>query len=179
MKKILIINSNYYGDISKKLLLNAKKKLKKKVKISVLEVPGVYEIPIAIRKNINKYDGFIALGCVIKGQTPHFDLICSSLFNSILNLSINFNKIKICDELYTFSFTEVMEFIRTIDNIYSNVVLVGHNPAYTEISNYFSENKILNLPTARWFCLKFDTDSWSEIIGLKPTYYINNINSES
>jgi len=57
--------------------------------------------------------------------------------------------------------------------------LVGHNPAYTEISNYFSENKILNLPTARWFCLKFDTDSWSEIIGLKPTYYINNINSES
>ena len=92
MKKILIINSNYYGDISKKLLLNAKKKLKKKVKISVLEVPGVYEIPIAIRKNINKYDGFIALGCVIKGQTPHFDLICSSLFNSILNLSITFNK---------------------------------------------------------------------------------------
>ena len=69
-----------------------KKKLKKKVKISVLEVPGVYEIPIAIRKNINKYDGFIALGCVIKGQTPHFDLICSSLFNSILNLSITFNK---------------------------------------------------------------------------------------
>jgi phosphohistidine phosphatase SixA len=57
--------------------------------------------------------------------------------------------------------------------------LVGHNPAYTEISNYFSENKILNLPTARWFCLNFDTDSWSEIIGLKPTYYINNINSES
>ena len=92
MKKILIINANYYGDISKKLLLNAKKKLKKKVKISVLEVPGVYEIPIAIRKNINKYDGFIALGCVIKGQTPHFDLICSSLFNSILNLSITFNK---------------------------------------------------------------------------------------
>ncbi len=92
MKKILIINSNYYGEISKKLLLNAKKKLKKKVKISVLEVPGVYEIPIAIRKNINKYDGFIALGCVIKGQTPHFDLICSSLFNSILNLSITFNK---------------------------------------------------------------------------------------
>ena len=92
MKKILIINANYYSDISKKLLLNAKKKLKKKVKISVLEVPGVYEIPIAIRKNINKYDGFIALGCVIKGQTPHFDLICSSLFNSILNLSITFNK---------------------------------------------------------------------------------------
>ena len=69
--------------------------------------------------------------------------------------------------------------IKQIDDKYSNILLVGHNPAYTEISNYFSENKILNLPTARWFCLKFDTDSWSEIIGLKPTYYINNINSES
>ena len=43
-------------------------------------------------KNIKKYDGFVALGCVIKGQTPHFDLICYSTFNSILNLSINFNK---------------------------------------------------------------------------------------
>ena len=45
-----------------------------------------------IRKNINKFDGFIALGCVIKGQTPHFDLLCHSLFNTILNLSIKYNK---------------------------------------------------------------------------------------
>ena len=58
----------------------------------VIDVPGIYEIPIAIRKNIKKYDGFIALGCVIKGQTQHFDLICNSTFNSILNLAINFNK---------------------------------------------------------------------------------------
>ena len=93
MKKILIINSNYYNDISKNLVLNAKKRLKnKKFKISILDVPGIFEIPIAIRKNINKFDGFIALGCVIKGQTPHFDLICSSTFNSILSLSVNFNK---------------------------------------------------------------------------------------
>ena len=101
-----------------------------------------------------------------------------ALYTSILlskNLSINYNKIKICDELYTFSFTEVMKFIKNIDNIYSNVVLVGHNPAYTEISNYFSENKILNLPTARWFCLKFNTDSWSKVIELKPIYYLNNL----
>ena len=43
-------------------------------------------------RNINKFDGFIALGCIIKGQTPHFDLLCSSLFNSILSLSIKYNK---------------------------------------------------------------------------------------
>ena len=93
MKKILIVSANYYKEISKNLVSNAKKKLlNKKIKVSLLNVPGVYEIPIAIRKNINKYNGFIALGCVIKGQTPHFDLICSSTFNSILNLSITYNK---------------------------------------------------------------------------------------
>ena len=47
---------------------------------------------ISIRKNIKKFDGFVALGCVIKGQTPHFDLICYSTFNSILSLSTNYNK---------------------------------------------------------------------------------------
>ena len=93
MKKILIINANYYKKISKNLVLNASKKLiKEKFNLKILDVPGIYEIPIAIRKNIYKFDGFVALGCVIKGQTPHFDLICSSTFNAILSLSINFNK---------------------------------------------------------------------------------------
>ena len=91
MKKILIVNANYYKNISKKLVLSSKK-LNNKVKVNIINVPGIYEIPIAIRKNIKKFDGFIALGCVIKGQTPHFDLISYSTFNSILNLSINFNK---------------------------------------------------------------------------------------
>ena len=93
MKKILIVNSNYYKNISKNLVFFAKKKLiKEKFKVEILEVPGVYEIPIAIRKNVRKYDGFVALGCVIKGQTPHFDLICASSFNAIMSLSINFKK---------------------------------------------------------------------------------------
>ena len=92
MKKILIVNANYYKNISKKLIISSKKKLNKSVKINIINVPGIFEIPIAIRKNIKKFDGFVALGCVIKGQTPHFDLICYSTFNSILSLSINYNK---------------------------------------------------------------------------------------
>ena len=92
MKKILIVNANYYKNISKKLILSTKEKLNTNFKLNIINVPGIYEIPIAIRKNIKKYDGFVALGCVIKGQTPHFDLICFSTFNSIINLSINFNK---------------------------------------------------------------------------------------
>ena len=93
MKKILIVNSNYYQEISKDLVFNAKKKLlNHKLKVSILDIPGAFEIPISIRKNIDKFDGFVALGCVIKGQTPHFDLLCSSLFNSILSISIKYNK---------------------------------------------------------------------------------------
>ena len=93
MKKILIINSNYYKEVSKNLITVAKKKLiNANYEVSIIDVPGVYEIPIAISKNIKIFDGFVALGCVIKGQTPHFNLICSSTFSALLNLSINFNK---------------------------------------------------------------------------------------
>ena len=93
MKKILIVNSNYYKEISNNLVLITKKELLKvKFKVSVINIPGAFEIPVVIRRNINKFEGFVALGCVIKGQTPHFDLLCASLFNSILSLSIEYNK---------------------------------------------------------------------------------------
>ena len=93
MKKILIVNSNYYKEISNNLVLITKKELLKvKFKVSVINIPGAFEIPVVISRNINKFEGFVALGCVIKGQTPHFDLLCASLFNSILSLSIKYSK---------------------------------------------------------------------------------------
>ena len=93
MKKILIINANYYKKISTRLTNKAVDVLKKnKINSSVIYVPGVLEIPIVARRNIKKYDAFIALGCVIKGETPHFDLICRSTFDAIIKISIDFNK---------------------------------------------------------------------------------------
>ena len=93
MKKILIINANYYKDVTNKLVVSSKNILKKKdLRISIMTVPGVFEIPIALRKNINKFDAFLVLGCVIKGKTPHFNFICKSAFDAILNLSIAYNK---------------------------------------------------------------------------------------
>jgi len=93
MKKILIVNANYYGKITKNLLINTKKILQKKsFKLSVIDVPGVLEIPFTISKYIKKFDAFVVLGCVIKGETPHFDLICKSTFDSLSNISINFKK---------------------------------------------------------------------------------------
>ena len=90
-------------------------------------------------------------------------------------LDIDLGKVVICNELYTFNMMEVFDFIRQIDNKFSNVLLIGHNPAFTEISNYFSENKILNLPTAKWFSLKFKSDNWTDIIDLKPISYLSNL----
>tara|TARA_B100002052_G_C15641354_1_gene488556 strand:- start:272 stop:691 length:420 start_codon:yes stop_codon:yes gene_type:complete len=93
MKKILIVNASYYQDITNELVKSSSVILKRnKYIISILTVPGVFEIPVAIKKNIKKFDAFIALGCVIKGKTPHFDLICKSSFEAIMNLSISSSK---------------------------------------------------------------------------------------
>ena len=91
MKKILIVLADYYVDISSSLLNSAKNNLNN-FSIKVIKVPGVFEIPVTISKNINKYDAFVALGCVIKGETPHFDFISSASTQAIMNLSINSKK---------------------------------------------------------------------------------------
>ena len=90
--KVLIIQANYYKDISTALLKSAKNELKNFAKISIISVPGVFEIPVVISKNLKKYDGFVALGCVIKGQTPHFDFISKSTTDAIMNISVESKK---------------------------------------------------------------------------------------
>tara|TARA_Y100001970_G_scaffold246449_1_gene314389 strand:+ start:280 stop:660 length:381 start_codon:yes stop_codon:yes gene_type:complete len=91
MKKVLIVVADYYEEISSSLLESAKKSLKK-FSIKIIKVPGVFEIPVTISKNIKKHDGFIALGCVIRGETPHFDFISSATTQGIMNLSIDNKK---------------------------------------------------------------------------------------
>ena len=91
MKKILIVLADYYEDISLSLLKNAKKNLSN-FSVEIIKVPGVFEIPITISKNIKKFDGFIALGCVIKGETPHFDFISSAATQAIMKLSVDNKK---------------------------------------------------------------------------------------
>jgi len=91
-KKILIVNANYYTDISNGLLSSALRLISKFSKYKIINVPGVFEIPVTISKNLRKFDGFIALGCVIKGQTPHFDFISQASTTAIMNLSIESKK---------------------------------------------------------------------------------------
>ena len=63
-QKYLIVIADYYKDISKGLLKSAYDILPKSASIKTIKVPGVFEIPVTISKNIKKYDGFLALGCV-------------------------------------------------------------------------------------------------------------------
>ncbi|MBD1161254.1 6,7-dimethyl-8-ribityllumazine synthase [Pelagibacterales bacterium SAG-MED15] len=90
--KILIVIANYYKEISKKLLSSALDQFKNDSKVKIIEVPGVFEIPVTIMKNIKKYDGVVALGCVIKGETPHFDFISSSTTDAIMKISVDTKK---------------------------------------------------------------------------------------
>ena len=92
-KKVLIICANYYKDHSTILKLNAEKFLyNSKIKTKCIYVPGIFEIPVVIARNIKKFDGFVALGCVIKGQTPHFDFISQASTDAIMKLSIENKK---------------------------------------------------------------------------------------
>ena len=91
-KKILIVVASYYENISSSLLKSAKNKIKNKCNIVVIRVPGAFEIPVTIAKHLKKFHGFIALGCVIKGQTPHFDFISKSTTDALMTLSITSKK---------------------------------------------------------------------------------------
>jgi 6,7-dimethyl-8-ribityllumazine synthase len=98
--KICIIEANYYKNISKNLFLGAKSELDKYIKRNTKNkliyekviVPGVFEIPFVISSKIKKFDAFIALACVIKGETPHFDFISNAANNGIMNISIQYKK---------------------------------------------------------------------------------------
>ena len=89
-KKILIVSSNYYTEISNNLEQGACNLLNEKnFKYEIIHAPGCFEIPYLIKKNINKFDGFIALGCVIKGETYHFEVIVNETSKKVMDLSVD------------------------------------------------------------------------------------------
>ena len=92
-KKILIVSANYYKDISDSLNLGASNYLEKQnMNFDIINSPGSFEIPYIINKNLKSYDGFIALGCIIRGETYHFELISNECARMIMDLSVSSNK---------------------------------------------------------------------------------------
>jgi len=85
--KILIVGSRYNNTVE--LYNSAIDTLKKKnINFEFIEVNGAFEIPVVLARNINKFDGFIALGIIIKGETPNFDFISQAITNGLIELSI-------------------------------------------------------------------------------------------
>jgi 6,7-dimethyl-8-ribityllumazine synthase len=93
-KKILLISSSFYKDLEKNLLTGALKEIDKKLfDVNHSSVSGAYEIPqlLNILLKDKKYAFCIALGCIIKGETPHFDIISQSVSDKLLEISIKYN----------------------------------------------------------------------------------------
>ena len=97
-KKILLVCSPYYKDISNNLLIGASELLKSKdVSYEILNVPGSLEIAPAIKLISNKskkkplFDGFVALGCIIRGETYHFEIVANESSRALTYLSINYS----------------------------------------------------------------------------------------
>ena len=102
MPHIMIVVSPYYKDVADNLLQGAKEALdNRNATYEVFEVSGALEIPLAIKygclrnqsKNSShlKFDGYIALGCIIRGETSHYDIVCNESARGLLNLSLEYN----------------------------------------------------------------------------------------
>ena len=88
--KILIVSANYYKEISKNLELGAINTLKENgYEYEIINAPGCFEIPYLIKKNIDNFNGFISLGCIIKGDTYHFEIIANETTKKIMDLSVD------------------------------------------------------------------------------------------
>ena len=92
--KLCIIVSNFYPKISRMLIQGATSKLKKNKmsNFKIITVPGTFEIPVVVSNLIDQYDAFVVLGCIIRGETSHYDYLCSSVINGLTNLTIQSKK---------------------------------------------------------------------------------------
>ena len=96
--RILVVEARFYSDISDALLAGATDALRAYgADFDVVTVPGAFELPAAIalayegghRPAGVRYDGFVALGCVIRGETTHYDYVCSESARGLMDLSVN------------------------------------------------------------------------------------------
>jgi 6,7-dimethyl-8-ribityllumazine synthase len=85
MYRFAIVASEYNSVIMDRLIVGAKRTLKDQKAVRVIRVPGAFEIPVAAKRAAisKKYDAIVALGCVMRGETPHFEYISSSVSNAL------------------------------------------------------------------------------------------------
>jgi 6,7-dimethyl-8-ribityllumazine synthase len=91
-QRVLVIEARFYEDIADELYRGAAAELEAAgVAVTRISVPGVLEIPAALAmalKGRNRFDGFVALGCVIRGETTHYDIVSNESARALMDLSI-------------------------------------------------------------------------------------------
>jgi len=93
--KVAIISSSWHLDICNDLIAGAKRALKlaEVTDIETLYVPGSFEIPLAAQKAFEKgFDAVVAVGLVLKGETPHFDYVCQGVTQGVIDVQLKFSK---------------------------------------------------------------------------------------
>jgi 6,7-dimethyl-8-ribityllumazine synthase len=87
--RVLLVEARYYTDISDALAAGAERELAKYgCFVERVTVPGAFEIPGAIALAADHYDGFVALGCVVRGETTHYDYVCGESARGLMDLAI-------------------------------------------------------------------------------------------
>ncbi|MBS0223767.1 MAG: 6,7-dimethyl-8-ribityllumazine synthase [Proteobacteria bacterium] len=87
--RILIVESRYYAEIADALIAGAEREIAKNgARAERVVVPGAFEIPGAIALAAGRYEGFVALGCVIRGETTHYDYVCGESARGLMDLTI-------------------------------------------------------------------------------------------
>ncbi len=132
--KICIVVSNYYEEISNNLLRGSIQELKKNgyKNIKKITVSGAFEVPNIISKNIKKFDAFIGLGCIIKGETDHYYFISQSVTNGLMELSIKSKKpigfgILTCNNLNQAKFRASLKKINKGKEVASGIISILKN----------------------------------------------------
>jgi 6,7-dimethyl-8-ribityllumazine synthase len=88
--RILIVESRFYADIADALISGAEREITRNGAVSErVVVPGAFEIPGAIALAAGRYDGYVALGCVVRGETTHYDYVCGESARGLMDLSVH------------------------------------------------------------------------------------------
>jgi 6,7-dimethyl-8-ribityllumazine synthase len=96
MPRILIVRATFYSDIADLLLAGAGAVFdEKRAHYTVLDVPGALEIPQAIVGVRSSFDAYLALGCVIRGETSHYDVVCQTSAYGLMKIALSKNFIVI------------------------------------------------------------------------------------
>lgn len=122
-----------------------------------LSQSGIERIQI---KSYQKRDFFIDAEVII--SSPAIRALHTAII-VIRELGISMEKLIIDEQLYTFSGSSIIDYVYALDERWSKVVLVGHNPAFTEVINHFSDVSINQLKTSGFAKISFNEDQWSNL----------------